>query len=170
MKTTIKPDFLIPGNDLLTRKLRQLTHEFPLSYIFYHPANSKEAADIVILAEESHDVEIIRSRKWIRNNKDKKPILFHISCRDQMKVELRAGNPFFAWYCQRSAVIYQNPQAKECHDTDWPSFKRYSVAYSHDRDNLLNPVNRFQELGSLTGLFVSYLSVFEYIIKNLEMP
>lgn len=173
MKTKISPDFSIPGHNQLTGKLKQLTHEFPLSHIFYHPANSKETAHIVIITEESHDVEIIGSRKWIRNNKDEKPILFHITCQEKMKVELRSGNPFFAWYCQKSAIIYQNPEAKECQNTDWPSFKkrfkRYSGNYSHDRDNLLIAVNRFQEFGSLTGLFVSYLSVFEYGIRYLEI-
>jgi hypothetical protein len=90
-----------------------------------------------------------------------------------MKVELRFGNPFFAWYCQKSAIIYQNLSAKDCRDINWPSFKkrfkRYSSACSHDRDNLLSAVNRFQELGSLTGLFVSFLSAFEYDIQYLEM-
>ena len=90
-----------------------------------------------------------------------------------MKGEFRAGNPFFAWYCQKSAVIYQNPSAKDCQNSDCPSFKkrfkRYSETYNHDRDNLLAAVNRFQELGSLTGQFVSYLSVFEYDIRHLEM-
>ena len=173
MKTTINSDFSIPGDDQLTGKLRQLTNEFPLSYIFYHLANSKEPAHIVIITEESLDVEIIGSRKWIRNNKDEKPILFHITCQKKMKVELLSGNPFFAWYCQKSAIIYQNPIAKECQNMDWPSFKkrfrRYSSACSHDRDNLLIAVNRFHELGSLTGLFVSYLSVFEHGIRYLEM-
>ncbi|HBL77387.1 MAG: hypothetical protein A2W90_21540 [Bacteroidetes bacterium GWF2_42_66] len=173
MKTKIKPDFSVRGNDQLTGKLKQLIHEFQLSYIFYHPANAKVAAHIVIIAEESSDIEHIQSRKWIRNNKDENPILFHIIGQAKMSFERRAGNPFFAWYCQKSAVIYQNPTAKECHDTDWLSFKkrfiRYSVAYSHDRDTLLTTVNRFQELGSLTGLFVSYLKVFEYTIQHLEM-
>ena len=173
MRTAIKPDFSVPGDDQLTGKLRQLTNEFSLTHIFYHPANAKEAAHIVIITEDSSDVEIIGSRKWIRNNKDEKPILFHITCREKMKVELRTGNPFFGWFCQKLAIIYQNPEAKECQNTDWPSFKkrfkRYSVNYSHDRDNLLIAANRFQELGSLTGLFVSYLSVFEYGIRYLEM-
>jgi len=173
MKTTINPVFSVPGDDQLTGKLRQITNEFSLSHIFYHPAKAKEAAHIVIIAEESHDVETIGSRKWIRNNKDEKPILFHITCREKMKVEFRTGNPFYAWYCQKSAIIYQNPEAKECHDTDWPSFKkrfkRYSANYSQDRDKLLIAVNRFQKLGSLTGIFISYLSVFEYGIRYLEM-
>ena len=173
MKTKINPDFSIPGDDQLTGKLRQLTHEFPLVYIFYHPANAKESAHIVIIAKDSGNVEIIESRKWIRSNKDEKPILFHITCQKKMKVELRSGNPFFAWYCQKSAIFYQNPEAKECYDTNWPSFKkrfkRYSVAYNHDRDNLLTAVNRFQELDSLTGIFISYLSAFEYDIRHLEI-
>jgi len=173
MKTTIKPDFSIPGNDQLTEKLKQLTHEFQLSYIFYHPVNAKEAAYIVIIAEESRDVETIESRKWIRNSRDENPILFHISYPSKMKAELRADNPFYGWYCQKSAIIYQNPEVKDCDDTDWPSFKKrfkkYLKSYSYDRDNLLTAVNRFQELGSLTGLFVSYLSVFEYTIQHLEI-
>jgi len=173
MKTTIKPDFSVQGNDQLTKKLRQLACEFPLSYIFYHPTITKEAAHIVIIAEESQDVETIKSRKCIRNNYGGNPILFHITCESKMEAELRAGTPFFAWYCQKSTIIYQNPSAKECQNTDWPSFKkrfkRYFEAYNHDRDNLLVAVNRFQKLDSLTGLFASYLSVFEYNIQYLEM-
>jgi hypothetical protein len=173
MTTTIKPDFSIPGSSTLTEKLKQLASEFPLTYIFYHLAKAREAARIVIIAEDSGDVETIESRKWIRNNGEEKLIMFHISSQSKMKAELRAGNPFFGWYCQKLAVVYQNPSAKECQNPEWPSFKkifkRYTLAYNHDRDNLLSAVNRFQELGSLTGLFVSYLSVFEYDIRHLEM-
>ena len=173
MKTPIKPNFSIPGHDQLTNKLRQLACEFPLSYIFYHPTIAKEAAHIVIIAKDSRDVEPIESRKWIRNNRDENPIWFHISCQSKIKAELRAGNPFFGWYCQKSAIIYQNPSAKSRSDTDWSSlkkrFKRYISTYNHDRDNLLATLNRFQELGSLTGLFVSYLSVFEYDVRYLEI-
>lgn len=172
MRTAIKPDFSILGNDTLSRKLNQLTHEFSLSYIFYHPGDAKDSAHIVIIAKESRDVEIIESRKWICASGDENNILFHITCQEKMKIECRAGNPFFAWHCQKSVAIYQNPEAKECHDTDWPSFKmrfkRYSKRYCHDRDNLLSVVNRFRELDSFTGLFVSYFSVFEYDIRHLE--
>jgi len=130
-------------------------------------------AHVVIITEESQDVEIIESRKWISNSRNENTILFHIACREKVKVECQSGNPFIAWYCQKSALIYQNPQAKEYHDTDWTSFKkrfkRYSKAYCHDRDNLLTAVNRFQELDSLTGVFVSYLSAIEYTIQYLEI-
>lgn len=173
MKTMIKPNLLIPGNDQLIGKLKQLTFEFPLSYIFYQPAKAKEAAHIVIIAKDTGDVETIESRKWIRNGRNENPIFLHVSSQSKMRAELRAGNPFFVWYCQKSAIIYQNPSAKECQNTDWPSFKkrfkRYTLSYSHDRDNLLTAVNRFHELDSLTGLFVSYLSAFEYDIRYLEM-
>ncbi len=173
MKTTIKPDISVPENEVLSGKLKQLTNEFHLAYIFYHPAKAKEAAHVIIIAEDSGDVETIESRKWIRNSHDENAILFHISCPSKMKAELRAGNPFFGWYCEKSALIYQNPSAKDRSDTDRSSFKkrfkRYTLAYHHDRDNLLSAVNRFQELDSLTGLFASYLSVFEYDIQYLEM-
>ncbi len=173
MKTAIRPDFSIPSNDQLAGKLNQLANEFPLAYIFYYPTIAKEAAHIVIIAKDSGDVETIESRKWIRNNKDENPIWFHISCKSKMKTELRSGNPFFGWYCQKSAIIYQNSSAKHWGDTDWTSFKkrfkRYTLSYNHDRENLLTAVNRFQEMDSLTGLFASYLSVFEHTIQYLEM-
>jgi hypothetical protein len=173
MKTTTKPDFSIPGNDQLAGKLKQLASEFSLSHIFYHPAKAMEAAHIAFIAEDSGDIEPIESRKWVRNSLEEHAILFHISCQSKMKTELRAGNPFYAWHCQKSALTYRNPSAKDCQDTDWPSFKKrfkkYTLSYNHDRDNLLAAVNRFQELDSLTGLFVSYLSVFEYDIRYLEI-
>jgi hypothetical protein len=173
MKTMMKSDFSILSNDQLADKLKQLANEFSLSHIFYHPTNTNEDAHVVIIVMGPDDVETIESRKWIRNSQVENAILFHISSQSKMKAELRAGNPFYAWYCQKSALIYRNSSAKDCQDTDWPSFKKrfkkYTLAYNHDRDNLLAAVNRFQELESLTGLFVSYLSVFEYDIRYLEI-
>ena len=60
MKTAIKPDFSVPGNDELTGKLKQLIHEFPLAYIFYHPGSATSPAHVVLITEESRDVEIIK--------------------------------------------------------------------------------------------------------------
>ncbi|MBW8333120.1 MAG: hypothetical protein K0M40_13935, partial [Prolixibacteraceae bacterium] len=60
------PDFSTPGHDQLTGKLKQLTHEFPLAYIFYHPGSVTSPAQVLIITEESSHVEIIESRKWIR--------------------------------------------------------------------------------------------------------
>jgi len=78
MRTAIKPDFSILGNDILTGKLNQLTSEFPITYIFHQPANEKEAAQIVIITEESQDVETIESRKWICNNKVRSFLFFGV--------------------------------------------------------------------------------------------
>ena len=90
-----------------------------------------------------------------------------------MDFEYRTGNPFVACYCQRSTIIYQKPEAKECPETDWitfkKKFKRYRESYYHDHDILLSEANRFQHLGSLTGMYLSYLSVFKYTIRFLEI-
>ena len=78
-----------------------------------------------------------------------------------------------ACYCRRSAIVYQNPEAKESPETDWitikKKFKRYRESYYHDRDILLSEANRFQKLGSLTGMFLSYLNIYEYTIRFLEI-
>lgn len=90
-----------------------------------------------------------------------------------MNFEYRTGNPFMACYCRRSAIIYQDPKAKECPETDWGSFKkrfkRYRDGYYHDRDILLSEANRFQNRGSLTAMFLSYLNICENTIRFLEI-
>lgn len=157
MNATIEPGFSNMENEALREKLSQLTHEFSIAYIFYHPSKTTEPAHIVIITSQNEHVEVIESRKWIRNSRDKSDVLFHVISQRKMDFEYRAGNPFMAWYCQESAIIYQASQANECYNTDWHSFKekfkKYSGMYFHDRDILLSEANRFQRLGSLTGMF-----------------
>ena len=47
--------------------------------------------------------------------------------------------------------------------------KKYKENYYHDRDILLSESNRFQKLGSLTGMFLSFLNIYEYNIRFLEI-
>ena len=173
MKTTIETEFSKVENEALEEKLSQLTHEFSIAYIFYHPSKTTEPAHIIIITSQNEQVEVFESRKWIRNSRDKSNVLFHVIFQRKMDFEYRAGNPFIGSYCRRSSIIFQNPQAKEYADTGWPSFKKkykkYTQDYYHDHDILLGEANRFLKLGSLTGMYLSYLSVFEYTIRFLEI-
>ncbi len=173
MKTTTESGFSKVENKALREILYQLTCEFPVSYIFYKPLKTSEPAHITIITSERGQVERIASRKWIRNSREKSNVLFHVIFNGKMDFEYREGNPFMASYCRKSAIIYQNKEIKQCPDTDWRSFKKrfkkYRESYYHDRDILLSEVNRFQNLGSLTGMFLSYLNIYEYNIRFLEM-
>ncbi len=173
METIIEFGFSTVENEALREKLYQLTREFPINYIFYQAIKTSEPAHITIITSEPGQVERIESRKWIRNGRNESNALFHVIFHGKMNFEYRTGNPFMASYCRRSAIIYQNPKAKECPETDWASFKkrfkRYKESYYHDRDILLSEANRFQKLGSLTGMFLSYLNIYEYIIRFLEI-
>ncbi len=160
-------------NEDLKEKLLQLTHEFPINYIFYHTAKTSEPAHITIITSDPGQVERIEARKWIRNSRNENNTLFHVIFQGKMNFEYRTGNPFMACYCRRSAIIYQNPKAKECPETDWASFKkrfkRYREGYYHDRDILLSEANRFRSRGSLSAMFLSYLDIYEYTIRFLEI-
>ena len=160
-------------NEDLKEKLLQLTHEFPINYIFYHTAKTSEPAHITIITSDPDQVERIESRKWIRNSRNESNTLFHVIFQGKMIFEYRTGNPFMACYCQRLAIIYQNPKVKEYPETDWAYFKkrfnRYRESYYHDRDILLSEANRFQSRGSLTTMFLSYLDIYEYTIRFLEI-
>ena len=173
MKAMIEAGFSKVENEALSGKLLQLIHEFPIVRIFYHPGKTTNPAHIVIITSELQHVEVIESRKWVRNGRDKSNVLFHVIFHSKMDYGYRAGNPFIACYCQKSAIICQASQAKACFETDWHSFKnkfkKYSEMYYHDRDILLSGANRFHRLGSLTGMFLTYLSVFKYDIQYLEI-
>nr|WP_321485574.1 hypothetical protein [uncultured Draconibacterium sp.] len=173
MKTITESGLSKVENEALRENLYQLTCEFPINYIFYHPGKTIEPAHITIITSGPGQVESIESRKWIRNSRDKSNALFHVIFQEKMDFEYRTGNPFMACYCRRSAIIYQKPEEKECPDTDWRSFKkkfkRYRENYYHDHDILLSEANRFQKLGSLTGMFLSFLNIYQYNIRFLEI-
>ena len=173
MKTITESDLSKVENEALREKLYQLTCEFPINYIFYHPGKTTEPAHITIITSAPGQVERIESRKWIRNGRDKSNVLFHVIFQGKMDFEYRTGNPFMACYCQRSTIIYQKPEAKECPETDWitfkKKFKRYRESYYHDHDILSSEANRFQKLGSLTGMFLSFLNIYQYNIRFLEI-
>nr|WP_321486029.1 hypothetical protein [uncultured Draconibacterium sp.] len=173
METKKESRFSRVENKELREKLYQLTREFPMAYIFYHPGKTTEHSHLTIITSDPGQVERIESRKWIRNSRDESNTLFHVIFQGKMNFEYRTGNPFIACYCRRSAIIYQNPKEKECPETDWGSFKkrfkRYRESYYHDRDILLSEANRFQRLGSLTAMFLSYLDIYEYTIRFLEI-
>ncbi|MHA7109034.1 hypothetical protein ACRTDU_02835 [Sunxiuqinia elliptica] len=172
MKATIEPGFSEMKDRALSEKLTQLTREFPIAFIFYSPRQETSPARILIIPLEGKHARLIESRKWIRNDGDKNKPLLHVISLGKMAFEYRAGNPFIACYCQKSAIIYQSPQAGDCPDTDWPSiknkFKKYTERYYHDREILLSAATRFQQLGSLTGTHLTYLSAFEHTIRYLE--
>ena len=173
MKTNTESGFSKLENEALREKLCQLIREFPIAYIFYHSGKTTEPSHITIITSEPGQVESIESRKWIRNSRNESNTLFHVIFQGKMNFEYRTGNPFMACYCRRSAIIYQNPKSKECPETDWASFKkrfkRYRESYYHDRDILLSETNRFQSRGSLTAMFLSYLDIYEYTIRFLEI-
>ncbi len=173
MKTITESGFSKVENEALREKLYQLSCEFPIAIIFYDTGKTTEPAHITIVTSEPGQVESIASRKWIRNSREKSNALFHIISQGKMDFEYHTGNPFMVCYCRRSAIIYQNPDAKECPETDWitfkKSFKRYRESYYHDRDILLSEANRFQKLGSLTGMFLSFLNIYQYNIRFLEI-
>ena len=173
MRANSESGFSKLENEAIKEKLLQLTHEFPIKYIFQLTDRTTELSHITIITSDPGQVERIESRKWIRNSRDETNTLFHVIFQGKMNFEYRAGNPFMACYCRRSAIIYQNPKEKKCPETDWASFKKrfnsYRESYYHDRDILLSEANRFQRLGSLTAMFLSFLDIYEYTIRFLEI-
>lgn len=173
MKTVPSPEFATLEDKVLQDRLLQLTREFQIAYVFYQQSSKLTPSHLIIVTSEQKEILTIQSRKWIRSCNAAENVLTHVTSQTKMEFELKAGNPFFAHYCRRSALLYRNPEAKDFDDIDWKSFKKrftgFKNEYCHDdRDILLSEALRFQKVDSLTGLFMTYLSVFEFNIRYLE--
>ena len=172
MKTVPSPEFATLEDKVLQERLLQLTREFQISYVFYEQYNRLTPSHLIIVTSEQKDILTIQSRKWIRSCSAAANVLIHVVSQTKMEFELKAGNPFFAIYCRRAATLYQSPEAKDFDDFDWKSFRNrfagFKNEYYHDRDILLSEAVRFQRVESLTGLFMTYLSVFEFDIRYME--
>ena len=173
MRTILNSDIAKLENKAIGEKLQQLIREFQIAYIFYHQESKLTPEHVIIVTSEHKDVQIIRSRKWVRNSRENSNFLFHVIFRGKMEFEYKMGNPFVASYCHRSAVIYRSQPIEECPNADWPlykkKFRRNLESYYHDRDTLLAEANRFRRHDSLTGVFLTYLSLYEHSIRYLEM-
>ncbi|RKD86409.1 hypothetical protein [Mangrovibacterium diazotrophicum] len=173
MRTILNLDIPKLENKAISEKLQQLTREFQIAYIFYHQESELTPEHLIIVTSELKDVQTIRSRKWIRNSRENSNCLFHVIFRGKMEFEYKMGNPFIASCCHRSGVIYRSQLIEECPNADWSSykkkFKRNQESYYHDRDTLLAEANGFGRHDSLTGVFLTYLSIFLHAVRHLEM-
>ncbi|RKD92636.1 hypothetical protein [Mangrovibacterium diazotrophicum] len=172
MKTVPSPEFATLADKVLQERLLQLVREFQISYVFFEQTNSLTPSHLIIVTSKQKDILTIQSRKWIRCCNASANVLIHVTSQTRMDFELKAGNPFFSSYCRRSATLYQNQEAKDLEDFDRKLFKKrftgFKNKYYHDRDILLSEAVRFQKVDSLTGLFMTYLSVFEFDVRYLE--
>jgi hypothetical protein len=159
-------------DEILYGNLHQLTKEFGIAHIFYHPATSTTVTEIVIVVIENKNVEIIESRKWIRNSLQTHGILFHVFNMYTMEYFYKKGNPFIANYCNQKLLIYQCFEVSERIIPDWKSFKKryrkYEDQFHHDRDIFVSEINRYKKVSGFTSIFLTYESLFTHDIEFLE--
>lgn len=159
-------------DEALHDKLHQLTKEFGIAYIFYHLTTSTTVEQIVIVAFENKDVELIESRKWIRNSIHNHSALFNVISLHKMDFTYKKGNPFIAHYCHPNASIYQNSQISQGIQPDWESFKKkyngYTEQFYHDHDILLSESSQMDKFHSDIATVLILKSVYEHDFEYLE--
>lgn len=89
----------------LQEKLKQLTKEFPVVQIFYHPATASALAQLVIVMSEYNDVSTVASHKWVRHAREQYSVQVNVLRYLLMMQAHKIGNPFIAYYCHKGALI-----------------------------------------------------------------
>lgn len=156
----------------LQGKLHPLTQEFGIASIFYHAPTFSVLAQIVIVAFKNKDVEVIESRKWIRNSLQNQQIIFHIITVQKMEFSFGKGNPFMARYCHSKSLIYQSPYSINLIETDWKSFKKkyhkFEEQFYHDHDILYSEANSMNKHEVDVATILLLKSVYCHDLDYLE--
>lgn len=156
----------------LETKLQQLIAELSIETVFFHAATVKEPGHLIIIATIKKNVEVIYSRKWLRNVFREHRVLLHVLDSRQLRYIYKNGNPFVPSYCTASAKVYQNTHYKFRVSTEWKRFKkRYKNCeneYFHHHDVLKTLANEFHVLDARSSVFITYLSILEHHISFLE--
>ncbi len=174
MKTSKKLSFPKLENEFLENILRQLVNQHNIIQMFFTKQPSCVYSYLLIHIEKNMDVQQLQQNKWVKKVRNRYQIDVYFIYSTRLHHLFSLGNPFIEFYCQPSALIYQN---KESEDSlvitrDWNKFKkRFNVFqdhFYHDHDLHKSQVQNLISEGSSNSVFTSYARLIEYDLEYLE--
>jgi len=171
MKTIQSPLFQSVPH-ALAQKLQQLTMELPIDEIFIYKATPKDNGHLIIISANNKDIEVIETRKWLRNASKEHQMLLHVLSSQQMRYAHKNGNLFILGYCLPSAKVYQNIDCPSRSYTAWADFKKsYKYCeneYFYHHDVLMTLADEFHAMEARASVFITYLSILQHHFTYLE--
>lgn len=174
MKTSEKLSFPKLENEFLENILRQLVNQHNIIQMFFAKQPSSVYSYLLIHIEKNMDAEQLQQNKWVKKVRKLYQIdVYFIYC-TRLHHLFSLGHPLIEFYCQPSALIYQN---KESEDSlvitrDWKKYKkRFNVFqdhFYHDHDLHKSQVQNLISEGSSNSVFTSYARLIEYDLEYLE--
>lgn len=174
MKTSEKLSFPKLENEFLENIVRQLLNQHNIIQMFFIKHPSSMFSYLIIHIEKNIDAEQLQQNKWVKKVRNRYQIDVYFIYSTRLHHLFSLGHPFIEFYCQPSALIYQN---KESEDSlvitrDWKKYKkRFNVFqdhFYHDHDLHKTQVQNLISEGSSNSVFTSYARLIEYDLDFLE--
>ncbi|SHL79221.1 hypothetical protein [Flavobacterium xinjiangense] len=174
MKTSKKLSFPKLENEFLENILRQLVNQHSIIQMFFTRQPSFVFSYLIIHIEKNIDAQELQQNKWVEKVKKRYQIYVYFIYSERLHHRFSLGHPFIEFYCQPSAIIYQNKELENplIIKRDWKKYKKrfnmFEDHFHHDYDLHLSHVQNLISEGSSNSVFTSYSRLIEYDLEYLE--
>lgn len=174
MKTSKKLSFPKLENEFLENILRQLVNQHTIIQMFFTRPPSFVFSYLIIHIEKNIDAQELQQNKWVKKVKKHYQIDVYFIYSERLHHRFSLGHPFIEFYCQPSAIIYQNEELENplIIKRDWKKYKKrfnmFEDHFHHDHDLHLSQVQNLISEGSSNSVFTSYSRLIEYDLEYLE--
>ncbi|KAF2342268.1 hypothetical protein [Flavobacterium tistrianum] len=174
MKTLEKLTFPQLENEYLENILRELAGKYNIVQMFFTRAQSSLFSKLIINIESSIDAQKHQHAKWVRKVKERLQIDVLFIFTSKIRHHYSLGDPFKAFYCHESAVIYQNNEFADStfKTVEWKKFKKrfneFENNFHHDHQLHKWQIKNLISEGSSNSVFTSYSRLIEYDLQWLE--
>lgn len=174
MKTSKNITFPKLENEFLENILRQLVNQHNIIQMFFTKNTSSLFSHLIIHTEKNSDAQELQQRKWVKKVRNRYQIDVYFIYTLKIQHKFFLGHPFIEFYCQPSALIYQNEELGDSPiiGRSWKKYKKkfniFQERFYHDHDLHKSQVQNLISEGSSNSVFTSYARLIEYDLEYLE--
>ncbi|REH00996.1 hypothetical protein [Flavobacterium aquicola] len=175
MKTSKKLSYPKLENEFLENILGQLVNQYTIVQIFFTKQEPPSLnSHLVINICEKIDAEQLQQKKWITKVRDRYQINVYFIYSGRLHHRFSFGHPFIEFYCQPSALIYQNEDSVNplIIKRSWKKYsKKFNVfaeCFYHDHDLYKSQVKNLISEGASKSVFTSYERLIVHDLEYLE--
>lgn len=174
MKTSKKLTFPKLDNEFVENILRQLVNQYSVIQIFFSKNHSSVFSHLIIHIEKNSDAQELQQCRWVKKIRNRYQIDVYFIYSVKFHHNFSLGHPFVEFYCQLSAVIYQNEELRDSSiiTREWKKYKKkfnaFQERFYHDHDLHKSQVQNLISEGSSNSVFTSYARLIEYDLEYLE--
>jgi hypothetical protein len=174
MKTSQKLSFPKLENEFLENILRQLVNQHTIIQLFFTKEPSPLFSQLIIHIEKNNDAQQLQQNKWVKKVRNRYQVEVNFIYSAKLQHRFSLGHPFFEWYCQPSALIYQNKESGDLLTItiDWEKYKKkfnvFQNRFYHDHELHKLQVQNLISEGAANSVFTSYARLIEYDLEYLE--